>query len=251
VSEKEIGLREARAQLGDLVAAAQHGGHITYITRHGRRAAAIVPINRVAPQEQAMTVTLYETNSDLLVIARGDNAWTLHPGDDLLGQFAAHAAAWSTGDWEPNEDDGQTRADLDGLKEVAKWDADNGLTLLVGADSLGRAAREYLPATATTETVQIAEHQQGRGGYSYPLAIEVADILGVGIAQANDEILSTLRQLVDIDGPGIILDRQPIRPELLDYNPNDLDVDYWLTISEETASEIRCAVASQHETTAD
>ncbi|MFM9449165.1 type II toxin-antitoxin system prevent-host-death family antitoxin [Streptomyces acidiscabies] len=39
----EIGLREARAAIGDLVAAAQHGDRVTYLTRHGKAVAAVVP----------------------------------------------------------------------------------------------------------------------------------------------------------------------------------------------------------------
>lgn len=65
VSENEIGLREARAQLGELVNQAQYNGVATYITRHGHRVAAIVPI----PQEQSMTakgirLTLDESSKD-------------------------------------------------------------------------------------------------------------------------------------------------------------------------------------------
>lgn len=52
----EIGLREGRAKFGDLVNRAEYAGEITYITRHGRRVAAIVPINFIA-QELAMTVS--------------------------------------------------------------------------------------------------------------------------------------------------------------------------------------------------
>jgi prevent-host-death family protein len=57
VSENEIGLREARAQLGELVNQAEYAGQTTYITRHGRRVAAIVPIN-VIPQEPPMSSDL-------------------------------------------------------------------------------------------------------------------------------------------------------------------------------------------------
>ena len=141
----EINLREVRARIGYLVERAEHAGEITIITRHGHQAAAIVPIHLI-PQEQAMTVTLYETNSDILVIARGDDAWTLQvAGTHMIGHFAADAEAWINGDWEPNEADGQNPTHLDDLNEVATWDAENGVTLLVRADSLGGAAREYLP----------------------------------------------------------------------------------------------------------
>ncbi|MGX9891393.1 hypothetical protein [Streptomyces sp. NPDC002276] len=36
-------MREARAVVGDLAAAAQHGDRVTYLTRHGRAVAAVVP----------------------------------------------------------------------------------------------------------------------------------------------------------------------------------------------------------------
>jgi len=48
VSENEIGLREARAKIGELVNRAEYHGTTTYITRHGRRVAAIVPVKEPA-----------------------------------------------------------------------------------------------------------------------------------------------------------------------------------------------------------
>jgi prevent-host-death family protein len=60
VSENEIGLRELRTQVGDLVNRAEYAGEITYITRHGRRAAAIVPIDRITGDEdQEPTMTCF------------------------------------------------------------------------------------------------------------------------------------------------------------------------------------------------
>jgi prevent-host-death family protein len=56
VSENEIGLREGRAKFGDLVNRAEYAGETTYITRHGRRVAAIVPINRIAKEPVMRTV---------------------------------------------------------------------------------------------------------------------------------------------------------------------------------------------------
>ncbi len=53
VSENEIGLREARTQLGDIANRAHLVGEITYLMRNGRRIAAIVPTSLV-PQEHAM-----------------------------------------------------------------------------------------------------------------------------------------------------------------------------------------------------
>lgn len=58
MSENEIGLREARTQLGELVNRAEYAGQITYLMRHGRRVAAIVPMHLV-PQESAMYIGPY------------------------------------------------------------------------------------------------------------------------------------------------------------------------------------------------
>ncbi|MFD8516615.1 hypothetical protein ACFV27_37425 [Streptomyces antimycoticus] len=43
MAENELGIEEARAQIGDLVDDAHYEGTITHITRHGRRLASIVP----------------------------------------------------------------------------------------------------------------------------------------------------------------------------------------------------------------
>ncbi|MBB4920997.1 type II toxin-antitoxin system Phd/YefM family antitoxin [Streptosporangium saharense] len=50
MAEDEMGMREARASFGDLIGRAEYGGQITYITRHGRRVAAIVPLDRIRPE---------------------------------------------------------------------------------------------------------------------------------------------------------------------------------------------------------
>jgi prevent-host-death family protein len=41
---REVGIREARAILGDLVHEAAVNGHIAYLTNRGRRVAAVVPL---------------------------------------------------------------------------------------------------------------------------------------------------------------------------------------------------------------
>lgn len=41
---EEIGIELARGQLGDIVDRAHHDGVITYLTRHGNRFAAVIPI---------------------------------------------------------------------------------------------------------------------------------------------------------------------------------------------------------------
>lgn len=54
-SGTEVGLREARRNLGELAASAYHADSVTYLTRHGRRVAAIVPARaaRSVSQEEA------------------------------------------------------------------------------------------------------------------------------------------------------------------------------------------------------
>lgn len=51
----EIGIEQARKTLGDIASKAQYAGQITYLTRNGRRVAAIVPLERI------MQTTTYDT----------------------------------------------------------------------------------------------------------------------------------------------------------------------------------------------
>ena len=87
VSENEIGLREGRAQFGELVSRAEYAGTITYITRHGRRVAAIVPLNVI--KESAMTITVTDlanetgaTVEDVLALA--DQLTTLDSSEAVV-----------------------------------------------------------------------------------------------------------------------------------------------------------------------
>lgn len=43
-----MGVEQARAKLGPLVDDAAIEGTVTYLTKHGRRYAAIVPLNRIS-----------------------------------------------------------------------------------------------------------------------------------------------------------------------------------------------------------
>ncbi|WP_073481397.1 type II toxin-antitoxin system prevent-host-death family antitoxin [Streptoalloteichus hindustanus] len=56
----ELPLTEARARLGELVDEAEHTGRVTYLTRHGRRAAAIVPVAMVDGDELADRLAVRE-----------------------------------------------------------------------------------------------------------------------------------------------------------------------------------------------
>lgn len=94
-------------------------------------------------------ITLYETNSDLLVMARDGVAWDMGaPGASpgyLEGTFADDAQAWADGVWDPNTGDGQMPTELDdGLTAVATWDKNQGVRLLVDREDLGGAAKVYL-----------------------------------------------------------------------------------------------------------
>lgn len=96
-----------------------------------------------------MIITLYETNSDVLVLARGAVAWSMGaPDRDYLnGSFAEDAEAWHQGQWEPGQSSGQVPTWVgDDLTPVATWDAD-GVHLLVGLPDMGAAARIYLTGT--------------------------------------------------------------------------------------------------------
>ncbi len=48
----DVSLTEARASLGDLAARAEYGGETVFLSRHGRRAAALVPAGAAELLEQ-------------------------------------------------------------------------------------------------------------------------------------------------------------------------------------------------------
>lgn len=105
------------------------------------------------------------------------------------------------------------------------------------------AIAEKLPLTT-----EIASRIPGRTIHSYDLLDEVTEAHGLSLEEAHEAIHAMLQHCIDIDGEDkIILDRRPMRPELLEDNPHDVDVYYWLTISEETATTIREALAATHE----
>lgn len=65
---KSTGIEEARKVLGDLVTDAQYG-HTTTITKHGKPAARIVPI-----EEPSMTFTSHERKRDYIADVGAENA---------------------------------------------------------------------------------------------------------------------------------------------------------------------------------
>jgi antitoxin (DNA-binding transcriptional repressor) of toxin-antitoxin stability system len=80
MTTRELGLREAREQLGPIANRANLAGEITYLTRNGKRIAAIVPLDRI--KETAVTEPTHYT-----VTIDADTArWlTATSGTDRLG----------------------------------------------------------------------------------------------------------------------------------------------------------------------
>lgn len=93
-------------------------------------------------------------------------------------------------------------------------------------------------------TTEIYSQNHGRGLSGYDLLDEVSDAYGLERAEAHDAIHAMLDGIIEADGDTVILERRPARPELLNSNPADNDIDHWLTISDETAAEIREALAA-------
>ncbi|MFH9426029.1 hypothetical protein [Streptomyces sp. NPDC017529] len=86
----------------------------------------------------------------------------------------------------------------------------------------------------------IASNNPGRSITTYDLLDEVTEKYGMGRREAHEAIHATLEQLIDLDGrDAVVIDEQPMRPELLKANPHDVDVYYWITIREEAAETIR------------
>lgn len=48
----EMAVSQARADLGSVTSRAEYGGETTYLTKHGRRAAAVVPVAAAELLEQ-------------------------------------------------------------------------------------------------------------------------------------------------------------------------------------------------------
>jgi len=66
---EEMPASEARAAFADLIGRAQHAGATTYITNHGRRVAAIVPVEAAEALERLEDEAL--TKAALAALAEG------------------------------------------------------------------------------------------------------------------------------------------------------------------------------------
>ncbi|MFI7113933.1 type II toxin-antitoxin system prevent-host-death family antitoxin [Nonomuraea sp. NPDC050227] len=117
MSENEIGLREGRAKFGDLVNRAEYAGQITYITRHGRRVAAIVPIDLI-PQES--TVTTYTLISATSGDRMPEGATELAESTITWHDLPADAQTWATEQGYGDSDD-ELLYVIEGEAEVAGW----------------------------------------------------------------------------------------------------------------------------------
>lgn len=100
----------------------------------------------------------------------------------------------------------------------------------------------------TTMTTTIASQNFGRAIHHYDLLTEIAERHGMTDRDAHDAIHAAVEQLIQLDGEdAVIISRQPIQPELLDYNPHDLDRYEWIEITSEAANAIREAIAAAQE----
>jgi len=112
--------------------------------RHDRTARAA--LKKINPDEQIWVtdfpepdVLIFEDNAGSVYVQRipiGESpelpAWNLgQVTRDLVGRAADHAKAFAEGEWEPNEEDGQSpTTDLEGLQLIGTWSASEGLTIV-------------------------------------------------------------------------------------------------------------------------
>lgn len=88
----------------------------------------------------------------------------------------------------------------------------------------------------------------GRAISSYDLLDEMQDTYGLDRRETHDAIIAFVKQLADIDAT-TVEGARPVRPQLLNANPGDLDIDSWTTISDEAADAIRQAFAATYRAT--
>jgi hypothetical protein len=87
----------------------------------------------------------------------------------------------------------------------------------------------------------------GRAISTYDLLNEMQNTYGLNRHQTHESILAFLTQIIDIDGEDAVVEAtRPVRPELLENNPADVDIDYWTTITDAAAGNIRDAFAATY-----
>lgn len=88
-------------------------------------------------------IRLYKSNSDAFYLQADDGpVWDMGNSPDP-GAFAADAAAWADGEWEPDEQSNVMTTD-EGLTLVATWDPVNGVQIVVDPDNIGGSQEDYL-----------------------------------------------------------------------------------------------------------
>lgn len=97
-------------------------------------------------------------------------------------------------------------------------------------------------------STEIYDDFPGRSFSNYDLLDEVTEKYGIDRREAHESIHAFLSQIVDIDGDGVILKREPVNTQLLQDNPRDLDIRHWLTISDSAVTDIRNSFAAVYET---
>ncbi|RKN35925.1 hypothetical protein [Streptomyces hoynatensis] len=89
-------------------------------------------------------------------------------------------------------------------------------------------------------STEIASNNPGRAINTYDLLEEIIEATGMDRREAHESIHVLLDQLVDIDGhEAVILSTRPMRPELLVRNEGDVDIYWWIEISDDAADAIR------------
>jgi hypothetical protein len=97
-------------------------------------------------------------------------------------------------------------------------------------------------------STEIYDNVAGRSFSTYDLLDEVTEKYALDRREAHESIHAFLDQIIDIDGDGVILQCEPVNPTLLQSNPRDLDIRYWLTISDDAVDAIRDSFAAVYET---
>lgn len=93
----------------------------------------------------------------------------------------------------------------------------------------------------------VASNNPGRTIYRYDLLDEVMEQTGMDKREAHDSIHALLDQLVAVDGEeAVVIHHEPVQPELLKSNPNDLDIYSWVTIRQEAADLVLEVLTAQH-----
>lgn len=94
-------------------------------------------------------------------------------------------------------------------------------------------------------TTTIASNNPGRAISSYDLLDELQERYNLGRRETHESIHAYLDQLADLDD-SVIVDTTPMRPDLVDFNPGDVDRYDWITITDEAADDIRDSFAAQY-----